>query len=81
MVGSRKFRRGGGGPDNVIKVFHRGLRTEGRAYGEAIEPTGSKCFSRGSVPEFQRTHIDTCDFAPLLWIRTCINTFHSRSGF
>ena len=27
---------------------------------EAIGPLGSYCFSRGSVPEYLRKHIDTC---------------------
>ena len=29
---------------------------------EAIEPEGYNCFSRGSILEFLRKHIVTCDF-------------------
>ena len=59
MHGSRKLRHGGWGSWQrfflliFINVFLSGL------YG----PIGSNCFSRGSVPEFLREPIATCDFA------------------
>ena len=53
---------GGGGPEklfSIINVFHRRLYDLPR---EAIEPKGSNCFTRVSVPIFLRKPIATFDF-------------------
>ena len=80
MRRSRKFLPGGGGTGElwvlpivlVNNIFHTGpYRPPSRNDWTTLGPIASR---GGSVPEFLRKHIATCDFpgvwrGPLLWIR------------